>query len=174
MYSGKTTELIRRVEREQIAGKQVVVSKWHIDNRYGPEQYVFSHNGQKFPAFLVGSFQQLQEVSANADVLGIEEVQFFPPGIQNIIDSYVLDGKIVICAGLDATYRREPFGIMPELIAIADKIDKYTAVCHKCGADAPFTQRLIGGEPAPFNGPTVLVGAKDTYEARCRICFQAA
>ena len=175
MFSEKTTELIRRLRREQIAGRNVVAFKHSLDSRYEADA-ITSHNGQKIPSYLVEYLWQIPELTNEFDVVGIDEVQFFEPDGENIsaITALVQKHKRVIVAGLDMTYRREPFGIMPYLLAVADDVAKLRAVCHKCGEDAQYTQRLIDGEPAPFSGPTVQVGALESYEARCKNCFEKA
>lgn len=167
MFSGKSEELIRRLNRSKIAGKDVAAFKPVIDNRYKTE-WLTTHNGVEFPCFHVDSFV----VNTIHDVIGIDEVQFFGDQIIKEIQATVHSGKQVIVAGLDMTYRQEPFGIMPHLMAIADQVTKLSAVCHQCGNDAIFTQRLIDGQPASFKGATVQVGGLDSYEARCRSCFQ--
>lgn len=172
MFSGKTEELIRRLVREQIAGRNVVVVKPSIDNRYDKGSYVTSHGGHKMEAMLVDSPNEIERVIDVADVVGIDEVQFFPESVVPVIISLVSSGRKVIVSGLDTTYRREPFGSVPHLMAIAEGVTKLTAICHSCGEEAYFTQRLVDGEPASFSGPTVVVGALDSYEARCRECYQ--
>lgn len=174
MFSGKTEELIRRLRRDQIAGRNVVVFKHDIDNRYDEKRHIISHNGSKMEAYVVDSAEQLKSISSSFDVVGVDEAQFFPEEIIPVLISLVSDRKKVICAGLDMTYRQEPFGIMSHLLSISEIATKLTAVCHRCGNEAYFTQRLVDGNPAPFEGPTVQVGALDSYEARCRECFESA
>lgn len=172
MFSGKSEELMRRLRRAQIAGKSVVVFKPQFDKRYKHNRVV-SHNGTEMDAILVSDVSQLRIDAFGYDVVGIDEVQF----LDDIIEPIMLmaqRGQIVVVSGLDQTYRREPFGEIPTLLALADRIDKLSAVCHACGEDATLTQRLTDGKPAPFAGPTVQVGGLDTYEARCRRCFQIA
>jgi thymidine kinase len=179
MFSGKSEELMRRLRRSKIAGKEVIAFKPAIDDRYETE-WITSHNGVKYPCMHVENFywpSTLVEAGQNLDnplVIGIDEVQFFSSAIIYEIVDYVDAGHRVIVAGLDMTYRREEFGIMPGLMAIADTVDKLSAVCHKCGEDAIYTQRLIDGKPAPFSGDTIVVGGLDSYEARCRKCFEQA
>ena len=169
MYSGKTEELIRRLTRAKIAGRKVMAYKPLIDNRYGSE-VLASHSGIKIDC---------QPVAAAAfigpngfDVIGIDEAQFFDYLLIDTIEYLANNGIQVIVAGLDMTYRKEPFGCMPHLMAIAKSVDKLSAVCHVCGEDAHYTQRLIDGKPAPFSGETILVGAQDSYEARCWYCYE--
>jgi thymidine kinase len=112
------------------------------------------------------------ELAEPLDVVGIDEAQFFGPEIVGVVQSLTRAGRRVVCAGLDTDYRGLPFGSVPELLAIAEFVDKLQAVCHSCGMPATMTQRLVGGEPAPFDGATIVVGAGEQYEARCRSCHQ--
>ena len=105
-------------------------------------------------------------------VVGIDEVQFFEPGIVHAALALAEGGARVICAGLDQDFRREPFGALPELLSRAEFVDKLQAVCHRCGGPATTTQRLLDGRPAPYSGETIVVGALDSYEARCRDCHE--
>jgi thymidine kinase len=171
MFSGKTEELIRRLHRHEIAGRKYLVIKPTADDRYG-DHIIQSHSGFSLPAYSLNNGEL-----PPADVIGVDEVQLFefPHEIENWIMGLVTVGKTVIAAGLDMTYRREPFQPLPNLLARAQSITKLTAVCHSCGNDfACFTQRLVNGDPAPFEGATILVGGLDTYEARCANCFQEA
>ena len=172
MYSGKSTELIRRLERASIAGKNVVLLRPRIDDRYS-DQHLISHNGSQMEAQKLSSPGELYQAAFDwrCDVIGIDEAQFLDTSFINNIDR-VSDHVDVIVTGLDTTYRIEPFGIMPHLMSIADRLTKLSAVCHKCGEDATRTQRLVDGRPAPFDAPTVLVGGTESYEARCRKCVE--
>jgi len=173
MYSGKSTELIRRLEREQIARRSVVAFKPSFDSRYETDSIV-THSGQKITCHLVDTIRQVPELSDKFDVVGIDEVSLFPAGDWDIISEIVDRHHLTIVAGLDMTYRREPFGMMPYLMAVADDVTKLSAVCHVCGEDAKYTQRLVGDKPAPFDGPTIEIGALESYQARCAKCFEAA
>lgn len=170
MFSGKSEEIIRRLRRSQIAGRNVVLIKPRIDTRY-EEEYVTSHNGTKMLCVAARNSQDVLEISDHYDVVGVDEVQFFNKDIIGSI-LYIARDRIVIVSGLDTNYRYEPFGVMPVLLSLADKVDKLTAVCNVCGEDATKTQRLVDGQPAPFAGPEILVGGMDTYEARCNTHFQ--
>lgn len=170
MYSGKSEELMRRLRRAQIGGKSVALFKPHLDKRYKHNRVV-SHAGREMDAVLVSIASTLPVDALGYDVIGIDEVQFIDDALDPI--RHMADRQTVIVSGLDMTFRREPFGIVPILMAIADRVDKLAAVCHSCGADATLTQRLIDGRPAPFDGPTVQVGGLESYEARCRRCFEA-
>jgi len=170
MFSGKSEELIRRLRRYEIAGKKVRAFGPDIDNRYG-EGKIHSHSGAQFdctPIPVEGIAYEFE-----ADVIGFDEAQFFEPKwLLEAISECIEEGAIIIVAGLDQTYRTEPFGAMPTLLAWANKVDKLTAICNVCGSEANRTQRLVDGDPAPFSGPTIQVGGFDSYEARCDNCFE--
>jgi thymidine kinase len=172
MFSGKSEELIRRLRRAKIAKQSVAVFKPAIDNRYATEQ-VMSHNGSSIEALPIDSSDVIYHYVAHhqINVVGIDEVQFFDKHILNIICKLIDEGKRVIAGGLDLDFRSIPFGPMPTLLAIADKITKLQAICCVCGKDAPLTQRLVNNEPARFSDPIILVGAQEAYQARCRSCY---
>ncbi|WP_298841953.1 thymidine kinase, partial [Clostridium sp.] len=168
--SGKSEELIRRIRRTKIAKQKVQVFKPEIDNRYSKDDVV-SHCGEKEEAVRVkDSAQILELLDADTQVIAIDEVQFFDKGIIDIITSLADDNKRVICAGLDMDFRGEPFGPIPALLAIAEFVDKIQAICVVCGNPATRTQRLINGKPAKYEDKIVLIGATESYEARCRKC----
>lgn len=168
MFSGKTEELIRRLRRAQIARQTIQVFKPAIDARYAKEA-IASHNGLKLNAVPVQSCDDLRRlVDPEADVIAVDEVQFFQDEIVDLCSALADEGKRVICAGLDMDFRGEPFGPIPKLLAIAEQVDKLRAICVVCGHAASRTQRLIEGEPACYDDPVVLVGASEVYEARCR------
>jgi thymidine kinase len=121
----------------------------------------------------VSSVAQLEARARGFDVVGIDEVQFFDRTVVDVALALADDGSRVIAAGLDQDFRRLPFGPIPELLSHAEFVDKLQAVCHRCGGPATTTQRLVGGRPAPYSGETVVVGAADQYEARCRDCHEA-
>jgi thymidine kinase len=118
------------------------------------------------------SSDEVQRLAGSYDAIGIDEVQFFDEGIADAIDALVSNGARVVAAGLAQDFRGLPFGAMPTLLCVAEFVDKLEAVCHRCGGPATMTQRLVGGRPAPFGGETIQVGALDSYEARCRACFE--
>ncbi|SHH38751.1 thymidine kinase [Caloranaerobacter azorensis DSM 13643] len=172
MYSGKSEELIRRLRRAQIARQKIQVFKPSIDDRYSVDEVV-SHNGEKIKAIPVKNSDEIHKLLwDDTEVVGIDEVQFFDDGIVDLCRRLADKGLRVIVAGLDMDFRGEPFGPTPDLMAIAEFVDKLTAVCVICGNPANRTQRLINGEPANYNEPTILVGAKESYEARCRLHHQ--
>jgi len=172
MFSGKSEELIRRVKRAVIARRTVQVFKPIIDDRFGVE-VVRSHDGDSFIARPVRASEEiLSLVSSETTVVGIDEVQFFDAEIVTVVRALVASGRRVICAGLDLDFRGEPFGPVPTLLALAERVDKLEAICVVCGEAATRTQRIVNGVPAFFDDPIVMVGAKEAYEARCRSCHE--
>lgn len=176
MFSGKTEELMRRLNRAEYAKQNVLTIKHQIDQRKSKTS-ITSHNGRERLAFMIDNNSEsldkiLELANKNVHVVGIDEVQFFPKEIVGIICQLVEKGKKVIVAGLDLDFRGEPFGIMPLLLSIADSITKLKAICVECGKDAHHTQRIINGQPAKYSDPIILVGAEECYQARCRNCFQ--
>jgi len=170
MYSGKSEELIRRIRRTKIAKQKVQVFKPEIDNRYSKEDVV-SHCGGKVEAIPVkDSSEILNILEEDTQVVAIDEVQFFDEGIIDIITTLADNNKRVICAGLDTDFRGVPFGPIPTLLATAEFVVKIQAICVVCGNPATRTQRLINGKPAKYEDPIVLIGATESYEARCRKC----
>jgi len=172
MFSGKSEELIRRVKRAVIARRNVQVFKPVIDDRYGVE-VVRSHDGDSFVARPVRSSEEIPAlVTLDTTVVGVDEVQFFDVGIIPVIRSLVASGRRVICAGLDQDFRGEPFGPVPTLLALAERVEKLEAICVVCGEAATRTQRIVDGVPAFYDDPIIVVGAKEAYEARCRSCHE--
>lgn len=172
MYSGKSEELIRRLRRAKIAKQKVQVFKPAIDNRYSKVDVV-SHNGDKIEGICISNSEEILELlEDDTEVVGIDEIQFLDRGIVHICRTLANRGLRVIVAGLDMDFRGEPFGPTPEILAISEFVDKLTAVCMVCGNPATRTQRLIDGKPARYDEPTILVGAKESYEARCRLHHQ--
>jgi thymidine kinase len=173
MFSGKTEELLRRVLRAEIARKQVQVFKPQIDNRYGIER-VASHDGVAREDVMVvrSPGELLACVEDNTEVVAIDEVQFLDWTIADVCTRLADQGKRVMAAGLDQDFRGEPFGPMPLLLALAERVDKLSAICVQCGGDASRTQRLIDGRPARYDDPIILVGGSESYEARCRQCHE--
>jgi thymidine kinase len=164
MFSGKTEELIRRLNRAIIARKEVVIFKPELDQRYSSDHLV-SHNQSKIPAIAVGNTKLILEMSKKHEVIGIDEAQFFDEGLLNVCEILAKEGKRVVIAGLDMDYLGKPFGIMPQLMAISDEVLKLHAVCMQCGEQAVFSKRLHHASD------TVLLGAKENYEPRCRFCY---
>jgi len=176
MFSGKTEELIRRLRRAEFARKKVLTIKHEIDNRKS-YSCIVSHDGGEREAYPVKTCEDgLRALESlldrSVDVVGIDEIQFFPSDAVAIVQRMIDQGKRVVVAGLDLDYRCEPFGIVPDLMAIADEVTKLRAICMVCGDQANFTQRLIDGEPARYNDKTILVGGEECYEPRCRNCYE--
>lgn len=170
MFSGKTEELIRLVRRALYARRTVQVFKPALDTR-DPATVIRSHNGALHEARAAESSAALQRALApETQVVAIEEAQFFDQEIVAVCQSLADNGKEVIVAGLDMDFRGAPFGPMPQLIAVADNVIKLRAICAVCGGEAARSQRLLDGQPAPASAPTVLIGATEHYEARCRHC----
>ena len=169
MFSGKSEELIRRVRRAEIARQKVLVFKPSLDNRYGMDQ-VKSHDGRAAEALSVETPDEiLSGVNGDTTVVAIDEAQFFDESLIRVCTVLARDHNIrVIVAGLDMDFRGEPFGPIPTLIAQAEQIDKLHAICVVCSEDATRSQRLINGEPAAYGDPVIMIGAQESYEARCR------
>jgi thymidine kinase len=165
MFSGKTEELIRRIRRAQIARQRVAIFKPKIDNRYSVD-HIVSHSDAKLLSTVVESSGDILRLAGDAQVIGIDEGQFFDPGIIEVVESLANAGRRVIIAGLDQDYRGKPFEPIPQLLAVAEYITKTLAICVVCGNPADRTQRTTAASER------VLVGAKDSYEARCRRCFE--
>jgi thymidine kinase len=172
MFSGKSEELIRRLRRAEIAGQRVLIVKPRVDDRYDVA-HVVSHAGAKMRAVAVGGAEDALRRADGYDAVGVDEVQFFEPAIVDAVQELVARGARVVAAGLDRDFRGEAFGTMPLLLCLAEFVDKLQAVCHSCGGPATRTQRLVDGEPAPFDGATIQIGALDSYEARCGACYRA-
>jgi thymidine kinase len=169
MFSGKTDELIRRLRRARIARQSIQVFKPAIDIRYAVEK-VTSHAGSEFAATPVNCAKDLLPLLApDTTVVALDEAQFFEPDVPRLCQALADRGLRVIVAGLDTDFRGEPFGPMPELMAIAEHVDKLHAICAICGDEASRTQRLLDGQPAYYDEPVVVVGASELYEARCRV-----
>ncbi len=165
MFSGKTEELIRRLRRAQIAKQKVVIFKPKIDIRYSPE-HIVSHSEQSLNATVIEDADEILKLAGDAQVVGIDEGQFFKLNIVKVCNQLADQGKRVIVAGLDQDYKGNPFDPMPQLLAIAEYITKTLAICVVCGNPADKTQRKNEQHER------VVVGAKDLYEARCRYCHK--
>jgi thymidine kinase len=173
MFSGKSEELLRRVRRATIARKRVQLFKSRLDDRHAGLYAVSSHDGRIAEAIPVDSAAQIAgRIDPAAQVVAVDEAQFLDEGIVPLATSLAERGRRVIVAGIDTDFRGEPFGPMPRLMAIAEVVDKLHAICVLCGSPASRTQRLIAGRPAPYDSPTIMIGAADRYEARCRACHQ--
>jgi thymidine kinase len=173
MSCGKTEELLRRIRRSIIAKKKVKVISPEIDTRSNGD-YIESRNGLWLDAIKVKhSYQILSMVKPEDEIIAIDELQFFDEYIVKVITQLMNDGKKVMGTGLDLDFKAEPFGYMPELLCLATKVDKLTAVCMKCGCEnATRTQRLVDGKPVDKNSPLIMIGGNETYEARCVKCYE--
>ena len=166
MFSGKSEELIRLLRRAAIARQRVQVFKPALDNRFQTSDVV-SHSQWRLPCEVVERAEEiLSRLDPRTEVVGIDEAQFFDDALPDVCSHLASLGKRVVVAGLDMDYRGVPFGSMPTILAIAEKVDKISAICSRCGAPAAYTQRLTEAEEQ------VVVGAADVYEARCRRCHE--
>ena len=164
MFSGKTEELIRRLNRAKIAKQKIQIFKPVLDQRYHQENIV-SHNDNYIRSTPVSHSSEIVELAGDCEVVGLDEAQFFDEDIVNVCDQLANSGKRVIVAGLDMDYLGKPFGCTPHLMAIAEFVTKVHAICMVCGEVASHSYRL-----SPSN-ERVLLGETDLYEARCRRCF---
>lgn len=171
MFSGKSSELIRRIRVANIAEQKVIIFKHSIDDRYDKE-HITTHDGERVKSIAVSNVSEILNKLKNVefDVVAIDEAQFFGEELVSLCKELVKLKYRVIVAGLDMDFRGEPFTPIPDLLAIADKIIKLKAVCSKCKGEASLTQRFISGKYAKYSDPVLVVGAKNKYEARCRNC----
>ncbi len=165
MFSGKTEELIRRIRRAQIAKQKVEIFKPQLDTRFSKD-HIVSHSSWMIPSKTVKEVKEILEYARDAEVVGIDEAQFFGINLVRVCEQLANNGKRVIVAGLDQDYQGKPFEPMPQLLCVAEYITKNLAICMQCGGPANRNQRII-------NSPErVLIGSQDAYEARCRKCFK--
>ena len=165
MFSGKTEELIRRLKRAKIAGQKVEIFKPDIDTRYHESKLV-SHDANHLLAIPIDSSKKLASLTDGIDVVGVDEAQFFDKDLPNQCQELAKKGLRVIVAGLDMDFKGKPFGPMPDLLAVAEYITKVHAICVHCGNLATHSFRLVN------EGGQFMLGEKETYEARCRKCFE--
>lgn len=173
MFSGKTEEMLRRLRRAHITGQEVEVVKPEIDDRYG--QYtVKSHNGDEWDAKVlsINSSGLNRLESLEADVVAIDEFNFFDDDFLEVVEKLVDGGTRVIIAGLDQDYRGDPFHPVDKAMAVADRVEKLSAICENCGDKATKTQRFVDGVPARKELNTIKVAGDENYEARCRKCHE--
>ena len=170
MFCGKTDEMLRLLRRFSIAGRRVLLVKPRLDTRTDADR-VFSRSGAQHEAVTVDDSSQIEAVVGEADIVAIEEGQFFDEALPDVVERLASAGKQVIVTGLDRDFRGIPFGAMPRMMALADQVTKLTAICVVCGEPATRTQRLIGGQPATSDSPLIVIGGlgDETYEARCRL-----
>ena len=166
MFSGKTEELLRRLKRARIARQTVTLFKPAVDTRYDASAVV-SHDATAMPSEVVHAADQILLLAGDADVVGIDEAQFFGPELVDVVQRLARGGRRVVLAGLDQDFLGRPFEPVPQLMAIAEHVTKLHAVCVRCGAPANHSQRIVA------DGARVLVGETEAYEPRCRSCFRA-
>jgi len=178
MFAGKSEELIRRVFRAYIAQQTVLVVKPAIDTR-SAHNVITSHSGKTYHAHTISTPQELLDLvekghptEGDYHVIAIDEAQFFSQDIMPVIRTLIAQGKRVIIAGLDLDHRSEPFGPIPQILALADSITKLQAICILCGQDAYRSQRIINGQPARYDDPIIMIGAEESYQPRCKNCFK--
>jgi len=170
MFCGKTDEMLRLLRRFAIAGREVALVKPRLDTRTD-EASVISRSGARHRALSVDTSDEIEPLIGRADVVAIEEGQFFDERLPDVVERLADGARQMIVTGLDRDFRGIPFGPMPRLMALADQVTKLTAICVVCGEPATRTQRLIGGQPAPSDSPLIVIGGigDETYEARCRV-----
>jgi thymidine kinase len=170
MFCGKTDEMLRLLRRFSIAGRRVILIKPRLDTR-SDALTVVSRSGAQHTALTVDDSSRIDGLARDADIVAIEEGQFFDERLPDVVERLADGGKQVIVTGLDRDFRGVPFGPMPRLMALADQVTKLTAICVVCGEPATRTQRLIDGAPAPPDSPLIVIGGlgDETYEARCRL-----
>jgi thymidine kinase len=170
MFCGKTDEMLRLLRRFSIAGRRVMLVKPRLDTRTDAITVV-SRSGAQHEAVTVDTSAEIEAAVESADIVAVEEGQFFDTGLPDVVERLAALGKQVVVTGLDRDFRGVPFGTMPRLLALADQVTKLTAICMICGEPATRTQRLIDGAPAPADSPLILIGgmSDETYEARCRL-----
>ncbi|MGH7614658.1 MAG: thymidine kinase [Gemmatimonadales bacterium] len=173
MFAGKSEELIRRVRRAVIARRQVQVFKSHLDARYAGLYSVTTHDGLTVEAEPVDNSEHIARGwRTGTEVVAVDEAQFLDGGIVAVANDLADRGVRVILAGTDVDFRGLPFGPMPLLMCAAEVVDKLHAICVVCGGPASRNQRLVDGKPAPWESPTIMVGGRESYEARCRHCHK--
>ena len=164
MFSGKTEELMRRLRRAKIAGLRTEIFKPTIDTRYAQEEVV-SHDRNSIGSTPIDTAESLLLLASDVDVIGIDEAQFFDPRLPQVVEQLADQGIRVILAGLDMDFKRQPFGPMSTLCAIADSVDKIHAICIECGSWASYSYRLVSGQEQ------VMLGEANEYRPLCRTCY---
>jgi len=172
MFAGKTEELIRRIKRLEYANRNIIVFKPSIDNRYADGEVVSHNNNRTRSISITKASEMMKYINEDTDVVAIDEIQFLNEEAVDICEYLADQGKRVIVSGLDRDFRGEPFSFMPKLLSLAEYVTKLSAICVKCHTPATRTQRIINGHPANYSDPIILVGAQDSYEARCRDCHE--
>jgi len=174
MFAGKTEELLRRVRRAVIAGRRVVVFTHALDTRHGADRLA-SHVGRDFPSEATDSADAIEAaVPDGTEVVAIDEAQFFGPGLVGVAGRLAGRGMVVIVAGLDVTFDGRPFEPLPSLMALAERVDKLTAICTLCGEEAVYHVKLAATPAGPDDLVAANVGGTEAYQARCRRHFAAS
>ena len=168
MSSGKTGELIRLLSRHAVSGDSIVIYKHSVDSRDGTKAR--SRLGVEMDARVVARPEDIS--GDDYRVVAIEEGQFFGDGLVPVVQRLLSEGRLVYVTGLNQDFRGEPFGVMPTLMSLADELSLLNAICQRCHGVGTRTQRIIDGEPAPWDSPLILVGGGDFYEARCPDCHE--
>jgi thymidine kinase len=172
MFAGKTEELLRRVRRAEVAGRRVVVINHALDLRGGTDR-VASHAGRDYPAVAASVPEDVERaIPDGADIVAIDEAHFFGPGLVPVVMRLADGGLTVIVAGLDVTFEGQPFEPLPALMALAERVDKLTAICAVCGEEAVFHTRVARSNTSPTDAVAEHVGGLDKYQARCRRHFK--
>jgi thymidine kinase len=166
MFSGKSEELVRRLRRADIARQRVQAFKPRIDTRFEPTRLVTRDNREVDAIPVADSTELRDRLELGVQVIGIDEAQFFDDGLVRLVEDLADRGLRVIVAGLDLDFQRRPFGPLPQILALAEFVDKMHAICVRCGGIAHYSQRISGGDDR------VQVGDVESYEARCRHCYQ--
>ncbi len=173
MFSGKSEELLRRVRRATIARRKVQVFKSHLDSRYAGVFSISTHDGREIEATPIDTAAEIfRQVRSDTELVAIDESQFLDDEIVAVASALAARGVQVILAGTETDFRGEAFGPMGQLLAIAESVEKLQAICVICGDLATRNQRLVDGKPARYDSPTILVGGRESYEARCRHCHR--
>ena len=172
MFAGKTEELLRRIRRQQYAKKNIVVFKPTIDDRYSMNEIVSHDKNRTKSVNILKAEEMYEHVDSEIDVVAIDEIQFLDDDVCEIIEQFAAQGIRVIVSGLDTDFRGEPFGFIPRILSKAESVVKLSAICVQCGAPGTKTQRIVNGKPAKYHDPIVLIGASESYEARCRHCHR--
>lgn len=168
MFAGKTEELIRRIKRLEYANQKYLIFKPKIDDRYGDNEIVSHNKNSKKAINIEKSTEIYNHLNDDVSVIIVDEAQFFDEKIPYVLDDLADKGYRVIVGGLDRNFKGEPFGPMPEILAIAEVVTKLTAICQRSGKPATRTQRIINGKPAKYSDPIVLIDASESYEPRSR------
>jgi thymidine kinase len=173
MFAGKTEELLRRVRRALIAGRRVQVFTHRLDTRRGTDR-IASHAGLDHPSLAVASAGEIQRaVRPDSDMVAVDEAHFFDADLTEVADQLARHGVVVVVAGLDVTFAGLPFEPLPSLMALAERVDKLTAICTVCGADAIYHARVAPARTAPTDVVAEHVGGEEKYQARCRRHFRS-